>query len=69
MKEDTGWGLDNHTELNDVLTDISDMRYEILNCVRGCLTGCHIYKELGQYMCELSDKLEDIGIELINKKE
>lgn len=57
-----GWNLEEKmSELNCTLEDIESLIYELKNCVRGCYTGCTTYKELGEYIQELGQKLADEG--------
>lgn len=58
MKESSdGWELDGIDDLQEVMSDIYDTKYEIDNCVRGCYTGCHTYAELAEHLRSLADRL------------
>ena len=48
--ENDGWDTEEFDDLHDVLTDICDTKYEIDNCVKGCLTGCHTHGELADHL-------------------
>lgn len=56
-EENNGWNMEGIDDLQEVLSDICDTRYEIDNCVRGCMTGCHTYGELAEHLRWLADRL------------
>lgn len=62
-EESDGWDLNGFIsdELNEVLSDISRLKYELDRCVRGAYTGCKTYEQLGEYIIELAHTLEDAG--------
>lgn len=60
-EESDGWGLEGFDELNEVLSNISRLKYELDNTVRGAYTGCETYEQLGEYIIELAHTLEDAG--------
>ena len=65
-----GWNdiLSEFPEIEEVLSDIYDLQYELKNCVRGAYTNCDTYDELAQHMHELADALHDAaaGLEGLN---
>ena len=60
-EESDGWDLEGFDELNEVLSNISRLKYELDNTVRGAYTGCETYEQLGEYIIELAHALEDAG--------
>ena len=60
-EESDGWDLEGFDELNEVLSNISRLKYELDNTVRGAYTGCKTYAQLGEYIIELARALEDAG--------
>ena len=54
-----GWNKEELSRVVSVLDDLYDAKYEIENCVRGCMTGAETYKELGKYLKGLADQLSD----------
>ena len=60
-EESDGWDLEGFDELNEVLSNISRLKYELDNTVRGAYTGCKTYEQLGEYIIELAHTLEDAG--------
>ena len=60
-EESDGWDLEGFDELNEVLSNISRLKYELDNTVRGAYTGCKTYEQLGKYIIELAHALEDAG--------
>lgn len=61
--EEDGWFdiVDKPDDLDDVLSDLNNLKYELDNCVKGGYTGVTNYKELGEYIIELSERLYDVG--------
>ena len=54
-----GWNQDKLQGVLDVLDDINNLEYELKNCVRGCQTGAHTYKELQDFINQLADRLHN----------
>ncbi len=61
-----GWNdiLSEYPELEEVLSEIYDVQYELKNCVRGAYTNCETYDELAQRLHELADGLHDAAASL-----
>ena len=56
------WNLEEKMpDLESILESIESLTYELRNCVRGCHTRCTTYKELGEYIQELGEKLAEEG--------
>lgn len=62
--EKDGWNLEDFDELNDVFDEFDGLEYEVRNCIRGCNTGCKTYKELGNYISDIVEKLNDVAHQL-----
>lgn len=54
-----GWNESKLEGVLRVLDDIYDLQYELKNCVRGCYTRAHTYKELQEYINNLADSLHN----------
>lgn len=54
-----GWNEDKLEGVIGVLDDIYNLSYELKNCVRGCYTGAHTYKELQDHINSLADRLHN----------
>lgn len=54
-----GWNEDKLEGVIGVLDDIYNLSYELKNCVRGCYTGAHTYKELQDHINSLTDRLHN----------
>ena len=54
-----GWNEDKLEGVIGVLDDIYNLSYELKNCIRGCYTGAHTYKELQDYINSLADGLHN----------
>lgn len=59
-----GWNEDTLSNLIRVMDNIYSLSYEVKNCIRGCYTSCHTYKELGEYVKRLGEELVREGEEL-----
>lgn len=53
-----GWNEEKVSGVIHVLEDAYDVQYELENCVRGSVTGCTTYQELGSHLKELASRLE-----------
>ena len=64
--EDDGWSEEAlvNSGVADVLSEIQDADYELSNCIKGVRTGCKTYKELGNYLVALGERLSEAGEEL-----
>lgn len=54
-----GWNEDKLEGVIRVLDDIYNLDYELRNCIRGCNSGAHTYKELQDYINSLADRLHN----------
>ena len=63
-EQSDGWDLEDNFNLNSIMTEISRLKYELDNCARGAYTGCKTYRDLGEYIVNIADRLEDIGWQL-----
>ena len=63
--ESDGWELED-SNLSEVLSKLSDLKYEIDNCVRGSYAtgGADTYEELSRFVLDLADELRDCAYEL-----
>lgn len=63
LSNNDGWNtdIDSIYELNSILDEAYNLKYEIENCVRGAYTKCHTLSELGEYVTELGERLSYIG--------
>jgi hypothetical protein len=64
MKESgNGWSsvMEEVSSLERVLNDISELQYELKNCVRGAYSDCSTTKELSIYVKRLAQKLDEAG--------
>lgn len=63
--ESDGWELED-SNLSEVLSELSALKYEIDNCVRGsyATNGADTYEELARFVLDLSDELRDCAYEL-----
>lgn len=55
-----GWDRDNEIIqqlIDDTLTKIYELKYELENCVRGSYTECETYSELAEYIRDLGEEL------------
>lgn len=55
-----GWDRDNEIIqqlIDDTLTKVGELKYELENCVRGSYTNCETYTELAEYIRDLGEEL------------
>lgn len=55
-----GWDRDNEIIqqlIDDTLTKVEGLKYELENCVRGSYTDCETYSELAEYIRDLGEEL------------
>lgn len=54
-----GWDYSIKEELEGILYDIYDLKYEIENCIKGAYTKCETNNELADYIINLAKSLMD----------
>lgn len=54
-----GWDYSIKEELEGILSDIYDLKYEIENCRKGVYTKCETNNELADYIINLAESLMD----------
>lgn len=64
-----GWDSDNEIIqqlIDDTLTKIYELKYELENCVRGSYTECKTYSELAEYIRDLGEELSGYYNDIYN---
>ena len=56
-----GWNTDKLESLLNALREAYDLEYEIRNCYRGAYTNVETYKDLGECVKELGNRLIQEG--------
>ena len=59
-----GWGEEVRDFLDSIMSEAEELFYEIRNCVRGSYTNCTTKSELGDYLRNLAEQLNEAADEI-----